>query len=130
MKAPGSVSNLEFGLFFSVILFASSWFFVEDRILFSWLNVWSCILLFISTYIPVVLQPFNNMWGYLGKILSLIFPPVILSIYYIFIFIPIAVFIRFIVGRDELKIKLLRDQPSAWISTEQMIDKSWFENQF
>jgi len=70
------------------------------------------------------------MWGYLGKILSLIFPPVILSIYYIFIFIPIAVFIRFIVGRDELKIKLLRDQPSAWISTEQMIDKSWFENQF
>ena len=130
MKSPGSVSNLEFGLFFSVILFASSWFFVEDRILFSWLNVWSCILLFISTYIPVVLQPFNNMWGYLGKILSLIFPPVILSIYYIFIFIPIAVFIRFIVGRDELKIKLLRDQPSAWISTEQMIDKSWFENQF
>lgn len=121
-------SNRNFGLFFSAIFFIlSAYLYLNQTYLFAGLALIIMFLLItLSLFNADLLEPLNKAWMMLGQLLGIIITPLILGIIFFGIFMPIAIFFK-IIGRDELKLKLLSKE-SYWKSVN---DKELnFKNQF
>ena len=121
-------SNRNFGLFFSAIFFIlSAYLYLNQTYLFAVLALIIMFLLItLSLFNADLLEPLNKAWMMLGQLFGIIITPLILGIIFFGIFMPIAIFFK-IIGRDELKLKLLSKE-SYWKSVN---DKELnFKNQF
>lgn len=121
-------SNRNFGLFFSAIFFIlSAYLYLNQTYLFAGLALIIMFLLItLSLFNADLLEPLNKAWMMLGQLLGIVITPLILGIIFFGIFMPIAIFFK-IIGRDELKLKLLSKE-SYWKSVN---DKELnFKNQF
>jgi hypothetical protein len=63
-------------------------------------------LLFASSTLlaPHLLTPFNRLWFRLGVLLGKVSSPIVLGFIFLFLIIPISLFMR-LIGRDELRLK-------------------------
>lgn len=131
MRAP-AIDNRKFGWQFgaglavlSLIGFWRGWW--------QWLVVTLALLSLIQFVLawvaPSALAPINRAWMALGHLLGKVVSPIVLSIMFIVLFVPIAVAMR-LRGRDEL---LLHDRSgeSFWVLRPQpTIAAESFRNQF
>lgn len=74
------------------------------------------------------LRPINKAWMRLGYLMGSIVSPVVLSIIYFLVFVPIAISMR-IFGRDELRLKY-RKKDTFWVRRDSSIQSESFKNQF
>lgn len=123
-------SNKKFGITFSIIFFIASLLIYNKSYTFlsSFLALTSAILFFIAYFYSTLLENLNTAWFKLGIILGKIMNPIILSLIFFTLILPIAIFFK-IIGRDELKKN--KTYNSLWTKFEQRpYDKDYFNNQF
>ena len=119
-------SDKKFGIFFSfifIILYLYFLYIKNINILLFFLI--SIILLIISIFRPSILNKLNYLWYKLGIILGKIVSPIILSIIFLFLITPIAIFMK-IIGRDYLNIND-KNSNSYWKNYKNKIN---MKNQF
>lgn len=93
------------------------------------LAVVALIHLVLARVAPTMLAPFNRVWMSFGQLLGRVVSPIVLTLMFAGLFVPIAVVMR-VFGRDEL---LLRDRSgdSFWIPrAEASITAESFRNQY
>jgi len=118
MEAP-KIQDRRFGLQFGFALGALSLFSIWRDwpqlliIAFAVLGALHIVLALIS---PATLSPINKAWMGLGHLLGKIVSPIVLSLIFSVLFVPLAFLMR-ISGRDELKIRDRKGQ-SFWLDRE------------
>jgi len=85
------------------------------------------IFVLVTICIPTALAPLNRAWFALSLFLGKVVSPVVLSIIFFILIVPIAVITR-LFGRDALLLKK-RQVSSYWVDKES-IDPESFKNQF
>lgn len=127
-----TVSNKNFGIFFSIIfLLLSLYFLFYSKINLGIFFFVLCFLFFIISFIsPNFLNPLNKLWFLLGIFLGKIISPIVLGIIYFCIFTPISIFFK-LISRDELNLKFHKGTNSYWIkkNSNNNFTQS-FKNQF
>jgi len=91
------VSDLTFGLFFSVIFFIISliiYNFFEESWLLYLFTVFTFFFIFLSIFKPVLLYHFKLGWYNLGVIIGLFITPIIFGIFYYVILTPFGLIAR------------------------------------
>ena len=98
-------SDKKFGLFFSLIFFVSSSFFIIKNNIFLSITFVVIALFFLITSFTYskILHPLNKIWMNFGLLLSLVVRPIILGFVFFFIITPISLISK-LFGRDELNI--------------------------
>ncbi|WP_341891912.1 SxtJ family membrane protein [Variovorax sp. YR752] len=66
-----------------------------------------------SAWRPALLGPLNRAWMALGHLLGRLVSPVVLGVLFYGVVTPVALVQR-LAGRDELRLRLRRDQPTHW----------------
>ena len=107
-------SNKSFGFFILIIslLFMAYIYLTSSKILISNLII-SFLFLTITITRPYYLYPLNLIWYKFGYFLSVIFSPVILSLIYFFVIMPINLLLR-IFRKDPLGLKINKNEKSFW----------------
>ena len=124
-------SNKKFGYSFSLIfcLFAFYFYLINFLVLASSFLIISALFFFIAYFKSSLLNRLNKIWFSIGKILGIIFSPIILGIIFFGLFTPVAMIMR-LFNRDELKINL-KSNKSTWKMKEtSKLASSSFNNQF
>ena len=123
-------SNKKFGLFFCVIFFLlSSYFLFINAKFFALIFGLISILFFIVSLLkPNLLFPLNYVWMKLGVLLGKLISPIIIGAIFFFMFTPIAVIMR-LIDRDELRLRL-KPKDSYWIERKSHIKTTSFKRQF
>ena len=89
----------------------------------------SLVHLLLAWLVPSALRPINRTWMALGHLLGKIIAPIVLTLMFSVLFIPIAAIMR-IRGRDELKLRD-RSGDSFWVQRpEPVITAGSFLRQF
>jgi hypothetical protein len=70
-------------------------------------DIWPIVLLLLSMTIPAIFYPFATLWYNFSDFLGQIMSKVILFLIYIIFVLPVA-FIRRLMGKDNLKLKLFK----------------------
>jgi ABC-type xylose transport system permease subunit len=118
VEAP-KIQDRKFGIQFGLALGALSLFSIWRDwpqflvITFAGLALFHLVLAFLA---PKMLSPINRAWMGLGHLLGKIVSPVVLSLIFTVLFVPLAVFMR-LRGRDELKIRDRKGE-SFWIERQ------------
>ena len=102
-------SNKNFGYFFSGVFLAISIFFLflEDQFI-AYIFLTLTILLTLITLIkPNLLYQLNRLWMSFGLLLGKIISPIVLGVIFFGLITPYGLVLR-LVGRDELKLKLIK----------------------
>lgn len=126
-----TVTNRNFGFFFTAVFFTASIYFLFFMIYYLfWIFLsLSVLTLFSTLYYPNLLSPFNRLWFLIGLFLGRVISPIILGIIFFLLITPMSIFLK-IVGRDELNLKRERKE-TFWILREsEEIDPKSFKNQF
>lgn len=122
-------SNQKFGWFFSLIFAIGFLYFQYQHS--KWLAFasvfFSALFALITTCIPAALTPLNKSWFALSLFLGKVMSPIVLSIIFFVMIVPVALLTRFF-GRDALLLKK-RQVSSYWVKKE-LIDPKSFKNQF
>jgi hypothetical protein len=107
-------TDKKFGYFFSLIFIAlSSYFFLKNSNLLSYIFLsLAIIFLIFAIFKSEALHPLNILWMRLGLLIGKIISPLVLGFIFFGIFTPISIFMK-IIGRDELRLKVLRSN-SFW----------------
>ena len=123
-------SNKKIGIFFTIVfLIVTSYFFLSDRILISYVFfVFSAILLLITFINEHALLPLNKLWMRFGHLIGTIISPIVLGVIFFGIFTPYSLLMR-LFGRDELKLKLVKSG-SYWKLRIQSMPLTNFRKQF
>ena len=124
-------ANHKFGFFFSFIFFVLSFYvFFKINILIAYFLIIISISFFIfAKFYPDKLLPLNRLWMKLGFVLGIIVTPIVMSIIYFSLFVPIGLILR-IIGRDELRIKNVKKKSFWRKRSGQNNFKMSFKNQF
>jgi hypothetical protein len=131
MQAPKMQDNRfgrQFGLALLVLGLISFWQEWPVNLAYAFFGFGTLILI-LAQFAPKLLAPLNKVWMGFGFLLGKVVSPIVLSLIFTVLFVPIALFMR-LRGRDELK---LRDRTgsSFWlIREESKIAPSSFKNQF
>jgi hypothetical protein len=123
-------SNKNFGYFFSGVFLAISIFFLflEDQFI-AYIFLTLTILLTLITLIkPNLLYQLNRLWMSFGLLLGKIISPIVLGVIFFGLITPYGLVLR-LVGRDELKLKLIKKK-SHWINRSKEFEKTNFKQQF
>ncbi len=99
-------SNRKFGIFFSIIFFIASIYFLNNDFKSMALISLAIGFLFLITALfkAELLLPYNKIWAKFGYALGIIVSPFILGIIFFGLFTPIAFGMR-LFGRDELGLR-------------------------
>jgi len=111
-------TNKKFGLFFAIIfLFLALYFYnsTGPALAFPSLSI-SIFFLLAALFFDSVLLPLNKFWMKLGFLLGMIVSPLVMSIIFFTLFVPIGLIMR-LFGRDELRLKM-KSRDSHWKSRE------------
>tara|TARA_Y100000590_G_scaffold175181_1_gene200179 strand:- start:172 stop:588 length:417 start_codon:yes stop_codon:yes gene_type:complete len=125
------ITNKKFGLqlsliFFIIFLFGLYFKFSLKTELFL-LSI-SFTLILVSFIKPVYLNIINIFFLKLSKFISIILNPLIMFVFYIFIFFPFGLILKFF-NYDPLKEKNNNKLNTFWINSDKS-DKKFFKNQF
>lgn len=119
-------SNTEFGLLFTLVFLFISVYpcisYKNPNYFFLFLSI---SILLISLITPMILSLPNKAWLRFGFLLGYVTTPIILFLFYIFLFIPIG-FILKIFNKDSLKLKF--KDSSTWVIRKN--DMQSLKNQF
>lgn len=119
-------SNTEFGLLFTLVfLFISVYPCISYKSPNYFFLFLSISILLISLITPMILSLPNKAWLRFGFLLGYVTTPIILFLFYIFLFIPIG-FILKIFNKDSLKLKF--KDSSTWVIRKN--DMQSLKNQF
>ena len=118
-------SNKNFGITFSVIFFILA-FFISNVLSKFFLLIFSFILLLLAFFKADVLKKPNLYWFKFGILLSSFFNPIIMTLIYVFVFIPISIFYKF--RKNNTYILNYKNKRSSWI--ERIDDLESMDNQF
>ena len=123
---PTKRSNTEFGLLFTLVFLVISVYpcisYKSPNYFFFFLSI---SILLISLITPMILSLPNKAWLRFGFLLGYVTTPIILFLFYIFLFIPIG-FILKIFNKDSLKLKF--KDSSTWVIRKN--DMQSLKNQF
>jgi len=122
-------SNKKFGLLFSGIfaIFCAYYYWKAQERTAIISGIAAFLFASFATVAPNTLEPLNKLWFRLGLLLGKIVSPIILTIVFFIVIVPVAVGMR-ILGRDALLMKR-RLVSSYWIDREPS-DPDAFKNQF
>ena len=124
-------SNRKFGLFFTVVFGGlSAYFYLKGSD--TWLYAFGSLaisFLIVTGIKAEVLYPLNKLWMRFGLLLGMIVSPIVLGIIFFALFTPIAFLMR-LAGRDELHLRLKKEQSSHWIKREAQVQSESFKHQF
>ena len=122
-------SNQKFGWLFAAIFGIGSGYFQLKH-----LHGWAMLLVFLAALfslvticVPKVLTPLNRAWFALSLFLGKFISPIVLSIIFFVVIVPVAIITR-LFGRDALLLKR-RQVPSYWVYKESIEPES-FKDQF
>ena len=87
--------------------------YFNDSKIFIFNLIVTLLFLAITTLRPYYLQPLNLIWYKFGFLLSMLFSPIILTLIYLFIIMPINLLMR-ILRKDPLSLKINKDKKSFW----------------
>ncbi len=119
-------SNTEFGLLFTLVfLFISVYPCISYKSPNYFFLFLSISILLISLITPMILSLPNKAWLRFGFLLGYVTTPIILFLFYIFLFIPIG-FILKMFNKDSLKLKF--KDSSTWVIRKN--DMQSLKNQF
>jgi hypothetical protein len=128
-KSPNIPSNQKFGSLFTTIFVVGFFYFNLEPS--KWLSIGSALLAallaLITIFVPSSLSPLNKAWFALGAFLGKVVSPIVLSIIFFVMIVPVALITR-LFGRDVLLLKK-RHVFSYWVVREP-IDADSFKNQF
>lgn len=122
-------SNSKFGWLFSGIFLAAFLYFQLEHAVSLSLLCGSLALFFVLATVlaPSRLDPLNRAWLSLSLFLGRVVSPIVLSIIFFVLIVPVALITR-LFGRDVLLLKK-RQVPSYWVDKESIEPES-FKNQF
>ena len=126
-----TISNKKFGLQLSLIFFILFLFGLYFKFSFKieiFLLSFTFILILFSFFRSNYLNIVNILFLRLAKFIALIINPIIMLIFYIFIFVPFGFILKFF-KYDPLKEKKYKDLKTFWINSDK-IEKKFFRNQF
>ncbi|MGD9835203.1 MAG: SxtJ family membrane protein [Piscinibacter sp.] len=113
VRAP---SDRKFGLLFTAVFALLSawawWRYGATRVVGLLLAI-SLVFATASAWRPAVLGPMNRAWMAFGHLLGRVVSPVVLGVLFYGVVTPVALMQR-LAGRDELRLRLRRDQPTHW----------------
>ena len=107
-------SNRKFGIFFTIIFFLGTLYFLYKNILILYFSFFLIFLIFLLLTIikPKKLHILNKVWMKFGFILGKFISPIILGIIFFGLFFPISIIFK-LTKRDELKIAKVKNE-SLW----------------
>lgn len=115
-----TTSDRKFGLYLGGMLIAFAavrvWFGHVGPVTVT-IGALGAVLVVLGAVAPPLLAPLNRGWMKFGMILAAVVNPLIMFVMFATIFIPIAIFMRFI-GRDELRLKRKPTGESYWRERE------------
>ena len=123
-------SNKKFGFFFTLVFIVTAgYFFFFKSIILAYVFSILAVAFFLTTLIRAnSLLPLNKLWMRAGFLIGMIVSPVVLSLIFFLMFMPLALIMR-ISGRDELRLKFTKKK-THWIARESQIKAESFKNQF
>ena len=126
-----SISNKNFGIQLSIIFFII--FLI--RLYLNFFNILEIILIFLSVFFitisfikPSLLNHIRIIFSQLARILAKIINPIIMFIFYLFIFIPFGIVLKFF-HYDPLKERINENLKSYWNFSKEF-NKRYFKKQF
>jgi len=128
-KSTNTVSNQKFGWLFSAI-FALCFVYFQLKHSLGWAIIsefLAILFALLTTFLPTALAPLNKAWFALSLFLGKVVSPIILSIIFFILIVPVALITR-LFGRDALLLKKRRVS-SYWVDKEP-IEPDSFKNQF
>ncbi|MDF9789237.1 SxtJ family membrane protein [Polynucleobacter sphagniphilus] len=122
-------SNQKFGwLFATIFAFGFGYFQLKHSLGWAIVSAFLAILFALLTIcVPTALAPLNRAWFALSLFLGKVVSPIVLSIIFFILIVPVA-FITRLFGRDALLLKR-RQVSSYWVDKEP-IESDSFKNQF
>jgi len=124
-------SNRTFGIFF--FLFFTIFFgysFINNFFIVSiFLSLIAIFFLFSTLFYESLLTPLNYWWMKFGNLLGMIISPLIMSILYLLIFVPVSLLFK-ITLRDELRLKMKKRQTHWKYREIETSSEENFKNQF
>jgi hypothetical protein len=124
-------SNRKFGIFFSLIFTLIGLYLLNLELMNLAFSFFSLAGLFfiVSLIKSDLLFPLNKIWMKIGLLIGSIISPIVLGAIFFLIFTPISLLMK-IIGRDELRLKIKKNQ-SHWIQKKtNATEIESFKNQF
>jgi hypothetical protein len=115
-EGPSTGSDRGFGVVFTVVFLAIGLLpLLSGNPLHVWSITVSLLILLITLVRPVLLAPFNRIWGLLGLALSRIVNPIVLGIIFFGVITPTGLVMR-LFGKDIIRLRFESESESYWIS--------------
>ena len=123
-------TNRKFGLFFALIFLVSALYFqVSGSFVLAFIAAAFAFLMgVLGLYNSSYLTPLNKAWMYLGYAIGRIVSPLVMSVIFLSLFVPIGVLMR-LTGRDELRLRY-SDDATYWRERQDSPSKNSFDRQF
>ena len=114
-------SNRKFGVTMGLIaIFLGAGFFVQDfRLLGYFLFSIGFMLSVVALRKAEVLSPLNRAWMRFGEMLGKVVSPILLSLLFFSIFVPVSLLFK-LIGRDELKLRRV-PSTSYWVEKKERV---------
>jgi len=124
-------SNRTFGIFFFLFftIFFGYSFIINFFIVSIFLSLIAIFFLFSTLFYESLLTPLNYWWMKFGNLLGMIISPLIMSILYLLIFVPVSLLFK-ITLRDELRLKMKKRQTHWKYREIETSSEENFKNQF
>lgn len=84
------------------------------------------VVFFMNMFFPKLFTPIFLAWMFIGKILEKIIPPIIMSIIFFTLFLPIGFFLK-LIGKDLLNKKFEKEKESYWITRSDKIQSMRYQ---
>jgi hypothetical protein len=84
------------------------------------------VVFFMNIFFPKLFTPIFLAWMFIGKILEKIIPPIIMSIIFFTLFLPISFFLK-LIGKDLLNKKFEKEKKSYWITRNDKIQSMRYQ---
>ncbi|MBL4608356.1 MAG: hypothetical protein JKY01_11090 [Pseudomonadales bacterium] len=115
-----------FGFLLAVLpLFSYGWLLTKHGNADIWLLALSIIFCGVAVHMPKVFGPFYKLWQGFALLLNKITSPILMLLYFIFIFIPVGFYIR-VFGATILLQGIDSNKESYWINVD--IDNQSFDS--
>ena len=123
-------TNRKFGFFLSfVFLSIATYFLYLKSFIITFCLIFVALIIFLIAILKSrLLFPLNLIWMRFGYLLGLMISPLVMAITYFGLITPYSIFIR-IIGRDELRLKLIKNR-SKWRLRTTNVVKTDFTKQF
>jgi hypothetical protein len=114
VQTTASSRAFGFVLVAACLIIAGLSYWAHGRAYLYW-SIAAAAILVVSFAMPRLLAPAKRLWLKLGKLLHVVVSPVILSVVYVLVFIPVGALIR-LFGKDLLDLKRDPGVTSYWVS--------------